>query len=65
MGLIRDFDVPITDGITKMIDGDHLLICPICREDITYAIDDFEAAHECPNCLNGVRFPIPENGEES
>ena len=41
-------------------DGEFIFKCPVCDEDISYAIDDFVKGYRCPNCENIVSFPEPE-----
>jgi rubrerythrin len=56
MNLVRDLDSDISEATARFEDGEFIFICPICEEDISYAIDDIESAYYCPICDNAVRF---------
>lgn len=62
---VKDSNAIVTEAIVKYKDTESICICPICEENIDYAIDDLETAYYCPVCENAVRFVEAKEGGSS
>ena len=60
MKIVRNYELEAVEGKTINRDGEYICICPICSEDISSDIDDFDTAFYCPVCDNAVKFPESE-----
>ncbi len=57
MRMVHDYSLEVTEGKTIDSNGEYICVCPICEENISDSIDDFNAAFYCPICDNAVKFP--------